>query len=560
MRRAVLICGLLLAGGPAADAQSRAAADYLEALQGVTAASAEVQRVRPLLPDSIASSLARPGLGARLARWWRAEDPLPATAENERLEEHLLRVREALDSYPAETPEGYDDRGRVYVRFGAPTRRRVVDPESDLFIARAIRDEPAVRRTDFPRNEAWHYPGLEAYYVFVETPTGYEEGTLVDLIPRALRAGGYNATTQSRAELLGRVVRWIHKDLFVFDTNIQRRLSDIDATIGADGQALYDSNTRRQTGLLVSNVIQRSISEDERVRRDRDRRLPASRSAATPVGEIEARTARFLNGPVGADDGAVWVGWSQPLASMARRADSLGASGGPRSLFLVQETRSRFDDAYERIGDDRSAFLVLPGGAYSEPQWSVLDPVGAEEQVAIQWDVTPSDREGVPLLSAPLGQAVLRVDPVAELVEPGATVALSDLLPLAVSSVDAALEADRLDGLPAPHPYRAVPSDRPLTLYYEIYGPADAPAGVTVQLDVEVTRRRDGRLLRARERERSTSGLEFVLSSGREPQVVVVEPESLSGADEVTITVTLTRVGTGERVRREATFRVSSPA
>ena len=560
MHRAVLICGLLLAGGPAADAQSRAAADYLEALQGVTAASAEVQRVRPLLPDSIASSLARPGLGARLARWWRAEDPLPATAENERLEEHLLRVREALDSYPAETPEGYDDRGRVYVRFGAPTRRRVVDPESDLFIARAIRDEPAVRRTDFPRNEAWHYPGLEAYYVFVETPTGYEEGTLVDLIPRALRAGGYNATTQSRAELLGRVVRWIHKDLFVFDTNIQRRLSDIDATIGADGQALYDSNTRRQTGLLVSNVIQRSISEDERVRRDRDRRLPASRSAATPVGEIEARTARFLNGPVGTDDGAVWVGWSQPLASMARRADSLGASGGPRSLFLVQETRSRFDDAYERIGDDRSAFLVLPGGAYSEPQWSVLDPVGAEEQVAIQWDVTPSDREGVPLLSAPLGQAVLRVDPVAELVEPGATVALSDLLPLAVSSVDAALEADRLDGLPAPHPYRAAPSDRPLTLYYEIYGPADAPAGVTVQLDVEVTRRRDGRLLRARERERSTSGLEFVLSSGREPQVVVVEPESLSGADEVTITVTLTRVGTGERVRREATFRVSSPA
>ena len=560
MRRAALICCLMLAGGLPARAQPQAAADYLAGLEGATAASAEVQRVVPLLPDSIASSLSRPGLGARLVRWWRAEDPLPSTAENERLEEHLARVREALSSYSAKTAEGYDDRGRVFVRFGSPTRRRRVDPESDVFIARAIREEPAVRRTDFPRNEVWHYPELGAYYVFTETPEGYRDGTLVDLIPRALRAGGYNAATQSRAELLGRVVRWIHKDLYAFDPHIQRRLSDIDATIGADGEALWDSNTRKQTGLIVSNVIQRSISEDERVRRDRDRRLPASRSAADPVGRIEAQAARFLNGPVGTASGAVWVGWSQPLASVARRADSLGASGGARSLFLIEETRSLFDRAYERIADERAAFLVLPGGSYSEPQWSVFDPVDVSERAAIQWDVTPSDRDGNPLLTAPISQAVFRVPPFAELVEPGATVAVSDLLPLAVESIDGALGADRLDGLPPPHPYGAVPSDRPMALYYEVYGPADAPAGVTVRLDVEVTQRRNGTLLRGSQREQSTSGLEFVLSGGREPQIVVVDPESLDGADEVTVEVTLTRVGTGERARRSATFRVSQPA
>ena len=521
----------------------------------------EAEQVRPLLPNSLAERLARGDAGAAqaVARWWRRQDPYPATPQNERVDEHRRRVEAALERYAADTPAGYDVRGETLVRFGPPARVRVVDYEANLFIARKIREEPAVRRSDFPRNETWHYPSLDAYYVFYETPDGYREGTPVNLIPRQLQAGGYSAATESRAQLLGQVIRQIHKDLFSFDAQIRQRLSDIDAQIGGDGAVLYDSNTRRQTGLVLSGIVQRTRQEDERVRMLRNRRLPASTSGG-PVGQIAARTARFLDGPVEAPTGSVWVGWSQLLPSQARVADSLGAEAASHALFLIEAVGLRYDADIRLTGREDFAFIVLPGGAFSEPQWTVVQGVDREGEAAFQWDVTPADRDGVPLLGAPISQAVLRMPSLDGLVEPGATVAVSDMLPLAVESIDVALGADRLDGLPAPHPYEVVPSDRPLALYYEIYGPEAAPAGVSVRLDVEVTRRRDGRLLRAGQRDRSTSGLEFTLSGGREPQMVIVEPESLAGADEVMVEVTLTRLSSGERVQREATFRVAQPS
>lgn len=62
------------------------------------------------------------GLIAATSRMLDSEDPRPSTEENERVAEHLERVAVALERYGDESfPAGFDDRGMIYVRLGAPS-------------------------------------------------------------------------------------------------------------------------------------------------------------------------------------------------------------------------------------------------------------------------------------------------------------------------------------------------------------------------------------------------------------------------------------------------------
>ena len=53
-------------------------------------------------------------------KFWQSRDPIPSTDENERLIEHYKRLDYARSHYPGGTITGYDDRGKIYVRFGKP--------------------------------------------------------------------------------------------------------------------------------------------------------------------------------------------------------------------------------------------------------------------------------------------------------------------------------------------------------------------------------------------------------------------------------------------------------
>jgi GWxTD domain-containing protein len=55
-----------------------------------------------------------------LRRYWRLRDPTPTTPENERQAEHEQRVSDAKRDFAARTPSGWDDRGAVWIAFGAP--------------------------------------------------------------------------------------------------------------------------------------------------------------------------------------------------------------------------------------------------------------------------------------------------------------------------------------------------------------------------------------------------------------------------------------------------------
>jgi len=55
--------------------------------------------------------------------FWENADPLPTSPANPRLIEHYARVAEALNRFPDESsPLGFDDRGKLWVRYGEPDK------------------------------------------------------------------------------------------------------------------------------------------------------------------------------------------------------------------------------------------------------------------------------------------------------------------------------------------------------------------------------------------------------------------------------------------------------
>ncbi|MCL5019229.1 MAG: GWxTD domain-containing protein, partial [Patescibacteria group bacterium] len=101
-----------------------------------------------------------------LIRYWRERDPYPVTIQNERLIEHFRRILYSERSYrTAQGNLGFDDRGKVYVRWGEPDGR-FTDPVPGMsgeFLIRA--------------NESWYYPsyGINMGFDFVNIGGYYQE-------------------------------------------------------------------------------------------------------------------------------------------------------------------------------------------------------------------------------------------------------------------------------------------------------------------------------------------------------------------------------------------------
>lgn len=65
-----------------------------------------------------------PDKGKWIVRYWMERDPTPRTPENERIQEHLQRVAYACKNYNSPGARSrYDDRGKIYIKFGPPSYR-----------------------------------------------------------------------------------------------------------------------------------------------------------------------------------------------------------------------------------------------------------------------------------------------------------------------------------------------------------------------------------------------------------------------------------------------------
>lgn len=94
----------------------------------------ELEMLRPLLSDGQYQAWqkelrrGRQEVLLEMKQFWIEKDPTPTTAYNERLLEHWQRIAYARANYTKarSAPYGTDDRGLLYVKYGAPDRKRSV--------------------------------------------------------------------------------------------------------------------------------------------------------------------------------------------------------------------------------------------------------------------------------------------------------------------------------------------------------------------------------------------------------------------------------------------------
>lgn len=79
--------------------------------------------------------------GQIIQRLWKSKDPTPTTLVNERLIEHFRRIRFARENYPDIIPPYYDDRGKIYVKYGDPDAKYT----------------DQMKHADVKDNESWSY-------------------------------------------------------------------------------------------------------------------------------------------------------------------------------------------------------------------------------------------------------------------------------------------------------------------------------------------------------------------------------------------------------------------
>ena len=109
-------------------------------------------------------------------KFWRNRDPDPSTPENERLTEHFRRVKYARSHFHFTAPPYYDDRGKIYIKYGEPDARY----------------HSSVGTLPVKDNESWSYENVEEGLVFDFVNDGGYYRQVIDLTQAALSGYDYN--------------------------------------------------------------------------------------------------------------------------------------------------------------------------------------------------------------------------------------------------------------------------------------------------------------------------------------------------------------------------------
>lgn len=107
-----------------------------------------------------------------LAEYWKKQDPNPVTIQNERLVEHFRRINYAQQNFRTSvSPLGFDDRGKIYIKWGPPEEKYAnpmpsLSPGySDIINVNGMLVDPA-DTMGMRGNESWYYPSIDYYMAF----------------------------------------------------------------------------------------------------------------------------------------------------------------------------------------------------------------------------------------------------------------------------------------------------------------------------------------------------------------------------------------------------------
>lgn len=495
-------------------------------LMGMVVPAAERRRLG-LEDTHPAPAMARPS-GTSLVQWWRRQDPLPATENNERLEEHLFRAAYARRHYGSkEDPRGFDDRGEIYLRFG-PARETSVKFKTPLLVL-----QPRAWR--LPDSELWVYPEVhdDAHFLFVRNGRRqpFRLGTSTDLIPTNLRSG------RRRTGLLLHVMEEVYAQLALGHPHY-----------GSTYDAIADYRTLPSTMpayLLAERALSQSRIDDDAHAAARRTTVPAARSTVTADADaldVSHRWARFL-----CDGGATcielyWGLGPDALALRPRRLRHLRRQGHvPSRDYLLSAALVKRDSSFAFEDAEQRHYLV-PSDQPGMPAVRTLAVKSAKAllHLAAQWDLkwTTTAEDGAVRPGHTLKLNVAELDSARALQSSGA-LEMSDIRPLRVAAPENLAAA-------TPYPYRELTPATPLALYFEVYNltfGADDLTHYTVAYRMD----REGEEVR-------TASTSYVAEARTAREYVVLELGSIARPGTLTIAVRVTDDTSGTAVERSIEF------
>ncbi|MFB6098502.1 MAG: tetratricopeptide repeat protein, partial [Salinibacter sp.] len=484
-----------------------------------------VAQIAPLMSDSALGRVIRedrstapgawtfrPGAGSALVQWWRGHDPLPATAVNERLEEHLTRLVHVQQKYgcPGRV-SALDDRGIVYLRFGSPYKRRALNYEDGEFFREVYRFGVHIPPSSFPESEIWLYTHIDesGYYLFAESDTSdcFVNATANDLMPDYLtrpRSNTKRGLNIAYSALMA--MRAIYRELALYHINFASRYSTIANYAGWQKMKAMNAKVARRLGggrvgsagdravkvgsgvgqtryvfsnptlgysfptRFVSRMVLRARQADEAAAERRRKAMPRQHTTLledSPRLPVAVRTARFLE-PDGTTRTEIY--WGIPAAKLPlSENDSLASS--LLTVSAVQYGKNRQSSRRRRrryrvnMQETNDSRLIVP------------PPItfrGATDlyHLGLQWgqyQLWPADSAtGRKRMGPRRRMATARADSMRPLRAEGPRIEMSDVKVMTVPDT-ASLSLANPTAQARPYPFRTISPDTRVLLSFEVY-------------------------------------------------------------------------------------------
>lgn len=406
-----------------------------------------------IVPDSLTETLSRYAeggmscaelsVGSTLRRWFQAQDPILSSEQNERIHEHVTRVRTAEARYSGPgRPSGLDARGELYVRLGAPERIVSVTytenqpahfPKTKGMVSVSRREISTALRgmglstTSFLRkNEVWDYPevGPAAQFVFIKDRSRtnvYREGTIREILPTRLRmtpkrmrgvgggssgggqqsgdsqsgSGGSNASLPDGSFAFKDVPEW--KAYYSVYRSIYEQLRMVGYRYARRYDRIMSFNTVRpsspQPVTFLKGEMTKNESENYRIRQQRTEQVPKQRSDVmppAPSAPVAIRTARFLTEAGSLRVEVYWSGEASEWRLSEKRVQSLLQNGHTLSgrhqvrttAVLRSAEQARVDQTHHT---DTLSQRTSSGSGQLQPRFLALRGAATQHRVSIEW-------------------------------------------------------------------------------------------------------------------------------------------------------------------------------
>ncbi|MFB6247747.1 MAG: tetratricopeptide repeat protein [Salinibacter sp.] len=595
------------------ELMGRATSDTSEAVRDLF--RRRVAQIVPLMSDPVFAQVVkgkradkpkawtlRPTAGDSLQAWWRGLDPFPDTPENERLEEHLTRLVHARRSFscPGRT-SALDRRGTVYLRFGAPYKRRELRYKDTDFFQEVFRFGVHLSPDAFPESEIWLYPQIDqsGFYLFAEKGTSgcFQLARANDLFPNALKQQkGKTKRGLNYAYSALMAMQAVYRELALYHINFGNRYSKIanyasyqkmQATKaeaerrlgtdfgGAEQQTTVGSGATARTvtenpaagiqspNFFVSRIVRQARREDAAAAERRKENMPRQYSALrgdTPKMPVAVRTARFLT-----EEGSTRteIYWGVPAAAARLEPDEEGESPPP-SMIRFSVTQHNDDRTRVRRKQSRHRLPARPAGSQQMfvPPSVTLKGTSSQQHLSMQWTqyrLWQNEDGSIAGMGPKRRYAAGRIDSLGPLRPSGPAPEMSDLKVLTLPDTSAATLTNLADKA-VPYPFRRIGPKTPVLLSFEIYHlsyGADDRTRYALSYTVEgETKRGWTRLFRGQDTQRTTTEMTRRGTRRRTKEQIIIDLSRIEReeAQDVRVVVRVTDKVTGASVTRAVDF------